>query len=153
LVYLHFIWNGEDPIPGSSHFLLTNCQHTLTPCTSIYLLHYYFFIIIIRENFTTNSWYFSAFEKIYLNNKKNYFRVSIFQIFSISTIPYNFPLNHVKILKIPLFFFREKKKKKCYDLGICQNLTEFARIFMSKPLKNFIIFFKKKTHMGILEFW
>jgi hypothetical protein len=48
-------------------------------------------------------------------------------------------LNFIKISKIPLIYFLEEKKDKNYkDLGVGQNLTEFAKIHMLKSLKKFI---------------
>jgi hypothetical protein len=68
--------------------------------------------------------------------------------FLISPIHYDFQLKSqrrdIKILKLQFLIFREKekKKKKCKDLGVDQNLKEFSKIPMSEYLK-------KK--MGIFE--
>jgi hypothetical protein len=53
-------------------------------------------------------------------------------------------LNPNGVLKISLFFFLGKKR--CEDIGVGQNLTEFAKIPMLKSLKiyYFILFLKKK---------
>jgi hypothetical protein len=69
----------------------------------------------------------------------------MFQCFSISIIRYHFPLNPVKISKISIFFLGKKNiKKNCSDLGVGQNLSELAKIFMPDSLKkNYLFFFKK----------
>jgi hypothetical protein len=105
-----------------------------------------YWLIIYKKNFTYNSSYFITFTIKYSNFKKWYFKISIFQffififIFSISTLLYNFSLNLVKILKIPVFFFFFffKKEKNYKDLGIDQNLTKFIKILMRESLKNYI---------------
>jgi hypothetical protein len=57
----------------------------------------------------------------------------------------------VKIFKILIFLGKKKKKKNCKDLGVGQDLIEFARIPTHEFLKNyFIIFFKKKKTLKIL---
>jgi hypothetical protein len=45
------------------------------------------------------------------------------------------------ISKIPLYFFR--KKKNCKDLGVGQDLTEFAKIPVPEYLRILTIFNRK----------
>jgi hypothetical protein len=56
----------------------------------------------------------------------------------------------VKVSKIPLIFFKGKKneEKKCKNLDVGQDLTEFIKILMPESLKKKLyiyIFLKKKT--------
>lgn len=58
-------------------------------------------------------------------------------------------LNHVKIHKIPIIFFRQKKKKEnCKNLGVGQDLTKFVKIPMLESLRFFYFYFLKNK--GIL---
>jgi hypothetical protein len=43
-----------------------------------------------------------------------------------------------KFSKYHFFLGKEKRKKKCYDLDIGQNLTEFVKIPIPESLKIFI---------------
>jgi hypothetical protein len=64
-------------------------------------------------------------------------------------------LNPIKILKIPLYFFRKKKRKKnCKDLGVGLNLMELTKLLMPKFLKLFnnFFFFKTKHDTQCLSF-
>jgi len=57
-----------------------------------------------------------------------------------------------KLPKYPSCFLGKKRNFFCYDLGIGQNLIEFAKIPIPEFLKYFIIFFfKKNKHNGILK--
>jgi hypothetical protein len=47
-----------------------------------------------------------------------------------------------------LFLFFGKRKKKCYDLGVGQNVTKFTKIPMPEFFIIFIIFLKKNKHWG-----
>jgi hypothetical protein len=52
-----------------------------------------------------------------------------------------------KFIKYSSFFFLAKKEKKnCKDLGVGQDLTEFAKLPMLESLR-YIYFFKKKIQV------